>query len=52
MVLSVAGRSKDVEDHSGEASKPKVHKNQGEKGEIICTLNWLFIAMSMIIIRY
>ena len=38
MVLCIAGRSKDVEDYSGEASKPKAHNNQGEKGEIICTL--------------
>ena len=38
MVLCVAGSSKDVEYHSGEASKPKAHNNQGEKGEIICTL--------------
>ena len=32
MVLCVAGRSKDVEDHSGEASKFKAHNNQREKG--------------------
>ena len=37
VVLCVAG-SKDVEDHSGETSKPKAHNNQGEKGEIICAL--------------
>ena len=38
VVLCVAGRSKDVEDHSGETPKPKAHNNQGEKGEIIYTL--------------
>ena len=38
MVLCVAGRSKDVEDHSGETPKPKAHNKQGEKDEIICTL--------------
>ena len=45
MVLCIAGRSKDVDDHSGETSKPKVHNNEDEKGEIRCTLycqNWLF----------
>ena len=38
MVLCVAGRGKDVEDHSGETPKLKVHNNQDEKGEIICAL--------------
>ena len=38
MVLSVVGRSKDVEDHSGETPKPKAHNKQGENGEIICTV--------------
>ena len=32
MVLCVTGRSKDVEDHSGEASKTKAHNNKGEIG--------------------
>ena len=39
MVLCVAGRGKDVKDHSGETPKPKAHNNQNEKGEISCTLN-------------
>ena len=38
MGFCVAGKSKDVEDHSGEPPKPMAHKNQGEKGEIICAL--------------
>ena len=38
VVLCVAGTSKDVEDHSGETSKPKAHNNQDEKGEIIFVL--------------
>ena len=36
MLLCVAGRSKDVVDHSGETPKPKTHNNQGEKGQISC----------------
>ena len=46
MVVCVAGRSKDVEDHSGETSKPKAHNDQDEKGEISCTLycqNYYFL---------
>ena len=34
MVLCVAGRSKDVDDHGGETSKPKAHNNKDEKGEL------------------
>ena len=38
VMLSIAGRTKDVDDHSGETSKPKAHNKQDEKGEITCTL--------------
>ena len=57
MVLCVARRGKDVEDHSGETPKPKAHNNLGEKDAIICALysqhtNCLLLYMSMIFIRY
>ena len=46
MVLCVAGRSIDVDDHGGETSKPKAHNNKDEKGELRCSpycQNWLFL---------
>ena len=46
VVLCVAGRSKDVDDHSGKTSKTKVHNNEDEKGELRCSpycQNWLFL---------
>ena len=46
MVLCVAGRSKDVDDHGGETSKPKAHNNKDEKGKLRCSpycQNWLFL---------
>ena len=49
MLLCVTGRSKDVEDHSGETSMPKAHNNQGEIG-VLYIAKTGFLALS--IIRY
>ena len=52
MVLCVAGRSKDVDDHGGETSKPKAHNNKDEKGELRCSILPKLAIFALSIIRY